>query len=564
MRLASSYFFTVRENLRDEDSTSGNLLTRAGMIKKSSSGVYMYLPLGLRVLETIEAIIREEMEAIGCQEVLMPALIQEEVYINSGRRENFGKDMFSLRDRYHKPYVLGPTHEEIFAEAAGMAIRSYKHLPCSIYQIQTKFRDEPRPRFGLIRVREFHMKDAYTFDRDIEGSDIAYQKMFDAYKKIFDRIGLDYRVVRADTGVMGGLLSEEFQAICPIGEDILVTEESSGYAANIEVAACPKPVAGETETERPYREVETPGQRTIEEVANFFNEDASKFVKSLVYEIDGEPHLLCLRGDRNICEGKVLRLLGANEMELAEPELVEKVTGAPLGFAGPINSDLPIVIDNEVSVMQNFITGANKEDVHFVDCNLADFKYIKQGDIREITEGELCENGAGPVKFARGIEVGNTFKLGTKYAEAMGLYFQDDDNQRKPVVMGSYGIGSGRCMAALVEQNNQDGKIIWPKQIAPIQVAIIIINMKNEEQVNLAEKLYKEFQKTELYTALDDRDERAGVKFNDHELIGSWCRITVGKRAGEGVVEVKFNDSDEKIELPVTEIRDYVLKEYTK
>ncbi len=558
MRLASSYFFTIREHLRDEESRSGNLLTRAGMIKKTSSGVYMYLPLGLAVLEKIEQVIHEEMRASGSQEVLMPALIPEEIYVASGRRDKLGKSMFSLKDRFNKPFVLGPTHEELFAEAASMAIKSYKHLPLSIYQIQTKFRDEPRPRFGLIRVREFKMKDAYTFDRDLEGLDISYEKVFNAYKRIFDRLHIDYRIVQADTGIMGGLLSEEFQAICPIGEDILVIEESSGYAANMEVAACHEPIPAERVEELPYEAVDTPNQKTIEEIAQFLKREPRDFVKSLVYLVDGQEYLVCLRGDHSVCEGKLQILLGASEVELADAATVERVTGAPVGFAGPVGAQIPVILDREVTVMQNFCTGGNQVDVHLINCNLSDFTPAHIADIREIMEGELCENGAGPVKFVRGIEVGNTFKLGTKYAEAIDFYYQDENNQRQPVVMGSYGIGLGRCMAAIVEQNSEEGKILWPKEIAPIQVGIIIINMKDEAQKALAEKLYGDFSKTELSVALDDRDERAGVKFNDHELVGTWCRITCGKRSGEGIVEVKYSDSEEKIELSVDKVLEEV------
>ncbi|MDO5734214.1 MAG: proline--tRNA ligase [Eubacteriales bacterium] len=564
MRLASSFFYTIREDLKDEESISGNLLTRAGMIKKTSAGVYMYLPLGLKALNKIEKIVREEMNATGALEVLMPSLIPEEVYIESGRRENFGKSMFSLYDRNHKPYVLGPTHEELFAVAAKMAIKSYKDLPIMIYQFQNKFRDEPRPRFGLIRVREFHMKDSYTFDRDLAGLDHSYQLMFDAYKRAFDRMGLDYRIVRADTGVMGGLLSEEFQAICPIGEDVLVVEDSSGYAANIEVAACPEPKAAPEVELAELEAVETPEQKTIEEVSAFLQKTPQEFMKSLVYLIDGREYLICLRGDHNVCEQKVLKLLGANEAELADAQTVERVTGAPVGFAGPVGATIPIIMDREVEQMRNFCVGANQLDLHYINCNLRDFKAAKVGDIREITEGEICENGAGPVHFVRGIEIGNTFKLGTKYSEAMDLYFQDEQNSLHPVYMGSYGIGPGRCLAAIVEQNNADGKIFWPKEIAPIQVGIVIINMKNKEQVELGEKLYQDFSQSDLDVALDDRNERAGVKFNDHELIGTWCRITCGKKSAEGIVEVKFSDSEESFELPLAEVKDFVLQRYNE
>ena len=563
MRLSQSYFFTLREDLKDEESTSGNLLSRAGMIKKSSAGVYMFLPLGLRVMRTLEDIVREEMHAAGSMEVLMPALIPEDVFIESGRRDNFGASMFSLRDRFGKPFVLGPTHEELFAEAAKLCVKSYKDMPMSIFQFQNKFRDEPRPRFGLIRVREFIMKDSYTFDRDREGLDKSYKAMFDAYVRIFDRMGLDYRIVQADTGVMGGLLSEEFQAICDIGEDILVIEDSSGYARNLEVAGCLIEGKKQNVEHLEMEAVETPNQKTIEEVSAFLKQDPTNFAKSLVYMIDGDPYLVVLRGDHNVCDNKLLKLVGGYELEMADAEQVEKYTGAPVGYAGPIDAKIPIIMDQQLTVMENFTTGANQEDLHYINCNLEQFEPEKVGDIREIREGEMCENGAGPVRFVRGIEIGNTFKLGEKYSEAMDLYYADENNTLQPVVMGSYGIGIGRCMAAIVEQNNKDGMILWPKQIAPIQVSIVIINMKNEDQVNAGETVYETLEnETDLYVALDDRNERAGVKFNDHELIGAWCRVTCGKRSGEGIVEVKLRDEDEVKELPLAEVKDYILERY--
>ena len=545
MRLSRDYFFTLREDAKDEDSASGNLLVRAGMIKKSSAGVYMMLPLGLRVFRKIEEIIREEMNAIHSLELQMPALIPEEVYIASGRRDNFGNSMFSLKDRFGKPFVLGPTHEELFAAAAAMGIRSYKDMPASLYQFQNKYRDEPRPRFGLIRVREFVMKDAYTFDIDRDGLDKSYHLMFEAYKKAFDRMGLKYAIVRAATGVMGGLLSEEFQAICDVGEDILVMEENSGYASNLEVAACV--VEGEMPDEEngELTKMLTPESRTIEEVVKFLDLDIKRFVKTLIYNIDGKLYAICLRGDHEVNEHKVLTLLGANEMEMATPEEVEQATGAPVGFAGPIGIKCPVIMDQQLTVMKNFVVGANEDQHHLINANLEDFEVYKTADIREIKEGDMCENGAGPVTFKRGIEIGNTFKLGEKYSEAMDLFYSDQNNELKPVVMGSYGIGVGRCMAAIVEQNHNEKGILWPKNLAPVQVAIVVINMKNEEQVDVAEKLYEELSATDLDVLIDDRGERAGVKFNDMELIGAYARITVGRAVSDGKVELKLSDEEE-------------------
>lgn len=544
MRLSKAFFFTLREDVKDEDSASGNLLVRAGMIKKSSSGVYIMLPLGLKAKNKIESIIREEMNAVGSLELSMPALIPEDVYERSGRRAGFGNNMFSLKDRFNRPFVLGPTHEELFAAAAKMQIRSYKDLPLSVYQIQTKFRDEPRPRFGLIRVREFTMKDAYTFDIDLEGLDQSYKDIFDAYKRSFDRMGLRYVTVAADTGVMGGLLSEEFQAVTDIGEDILVLHEESGYAANLEVAGC-IPTTTRSTAEHLKRElVPTPDAKTIEEVSAFLGQDKTQFVKTLIYMLDGEPFAILVRGDHEVNETKVLKLLGKNEIEMASPQTVEAVTNAAVGFAGPIGLDIPIVVDQEVDLMANFIVGANHKDAHYINVNIEDFEVQEIADIREIREGDICETGEGPVIFKRGIEIGNTFKLGDKYAKAMDLYYTDAENISKPVIMGSYGIGSGRCLAAIVEQNHTENGILWPKEIAPIQVAIIPIHVKNEEQMAAAEKLYRELSKGKLDVLLDDRDERAGIKFNDMELIGAYLRITVGRDVKDGKVELKINGTD--------------------
>lgn len=556
MRLSRDYFFTLRDDVKNEDSDSGNLLVRSGMIKKTSSGIYMMLPLGLRVKRKIENIVREEMNKIDSLEVSMPALISEDVYIESGRRETFGKSMFALKDRFGKPFVLGPTHEELFAAAGKMHIHSYKDMPISLYQFQSKFRDEPRPRFGLIRIREFIMKDAYTFDRDLEGLDKAYAKMFQAYKNIFDRLHMNYVIVRADTGVMGGLLSEEFQAVSEIGEDTLVIEESSGYASNLEVAKCL--IEGEASDEEylSYEAKSTPQARTIEEVVDFLGVDIKKFVKTLIYKIDEKIYALCVRGDHDVNENKVLKLLNAKEIEMANEEEVVKATNAPIGFAGPIDLKIPVIIDQQITIMKNFIVGANQEDTHYINANLTDFQAIEVADIREIKEGDLCENGAGPVKFMRGIEVGNTFKLGDNYSKAMDLYYTDENNEMLPVQMGSYGIGIARCMAAIVEQHNDGKHILWPKDLAPVQVAIVVISRKNQEQVKVAEELYQQLRdETDLDILIDDRDERAGVKFNDMELIGAYARITVGRGIKENKVELKLADQDEKIDVDISEIK---------
>ena len=539
MKLKNSYFFTLRENVKDEDSISSNLLVRAGYIKKSSAGIYMMLPLGYKVLQNIMAIIRDEMNKTGAQELLMPALIPEDVYVASGRRDGFGKSMFSLRDRKGMPYVLGPTHEELFAAAAKMQIRSYKDMPFALYQFETKFRDEPRPRYGLIRVREFIMKDSYTFDKDEAGLDEAYAKQFNAYKNIMDRLHLDYRIVRADTGVMGGLLSEEFQALTPMGEDILVLCDNCDLSSNIEVAACKsEPVTVEENLEE-VTLVETPHSRTIEEVTDFLQKDVKKFVKTLIYDVDGEPVAVMVRGDRDVNEVKLRKLLNANEVALADPEMVVAATGADIGFAGPIGIKCKLVEDEEVTHMFNFITGANKTGYHYTGVNQKDFKADVTGDVRNIQEGDICPVCGGRIHFAHGIEVGNTFKLGTKYAKAMDLQYLDANNKLQYVWMGSYGIGPARAMAALAEQNADENGINWPADIAPYQVAVVVISMKDEQQVEAAEKIHDELEAAGIEVILDNRDERPGVKFKDMELIGIPSRITVGRGIKDGMVEFK-------------------------
>ena len=553
MKLKNSFFYTLRENVRDEELVSSNLLVRAGFIKKSSAGVYMMLPLGLRVMQKIEDIIRQEMDATGCQEVLMPSLIPEEVYVSSGRREGFGSSMFSLKDRKGQDYVLGPTHEELFALAAKMKIRSYKDMPFSLYQMQTKFRDEPRPRFGLIRVREFIMKDAYTFDKDEAGLDAAYAKQFQAYKNIMDRLHLDYRIVKADTGVMGGLLSEEFQAITPIGEDVLVLCDSCDFASNIEVAPCIPQKPDTVEEEKEMYLEETPNSRTIEEVAQHFHQDAKKFVKTLIYNVDGKAVAVMVRGDRDVNETKLRKMLNATNVELADADMVVEATGAQIGFAGPVGIKCPVYADEEVLYMQNFIVGANKTGYHYANVNNKDFTLTGHGDLRNIMEGDICPKCGGTIEFKHGIEVGNTFKLGTKYSKALDLRYLDSNNQLQDVWMGSYGIGPARAMAALAEQNADENGINWPIEVAPYQIAIVIISTKDEQQVAEAENIYAQLTRKGYEVILDDRDERPGVKFKDMELIGIPYRITVGKGIKDGKVEFKARNG-EKMDVAVEDI----------
>lgn len=549
MRLKNSFFYTIRENIKDEDSTSGNLLVRSGMIKKTSSGIYMFLPLGLKVLKNIENIVREEMNNAGAEEVLMPSLINEEYFEKSGRLSLFGDDMFSLNDRYDKRYALGPTHEELFTFAALSKVRSFKDLPFNIYQIQNKFRDETRPRYGLIRVREFLMKDAYSFDKDEKGLDESYDKMYNAYKKIFGRLRIDYRIVNADLGVMGGLLSEEFQAITDIGEDTVVTCSNCSYSTNIEV--CSSMIMDKKDNEKPLEKdlIETGDARTIEEVSKYLSEAESKLVKTLIYTIDNKEYALLVKGDSEVNETKVLNLLGAKDIELTDEKTVKRITRVKPGNIGPIGLNVPIIMDNEVSLMVNFIVGANKEGYHYKNVNVTDFEAEIIGDIRNVKEGDACPECGSKLEFKKGIEIGNTFKLGTKYSESYDLKYTDSDNKLKPVVMGCYGIGIGRCLAAIVEQKNDEKGIIWPMSVAPYKVAIVVIDTKNQEQMEAANHLYAELTNANIDTVLDDRDERAGVKFNDMDLIGIPIRITIGRKVNDHIVEMKLRQDDEVKEI---------------
>ena len=559
MKLKNSFFYTLRENAKDEDSTSGNLLVRSGMIKKVGSGIYMFMPLGLRVFNNIKNIIKEEMDKAGAEELLMPSLIPEDYYEICGRVEALGESMFHLKDRYSKPYVLGPTHEELFAIAAKSMVRSYKDLPFTIYQQAAKYRDEPRPRYGLIRVREFIMKDAYSFDKDEEGLDVSYHKMFDAYKKIFDRIGLNYAIVRADTGIMGGSLSEEFQAITDIGEDTVVLCDSCYYSSNIEVSKH-VPEKSVKEAKLAKELVETPHMQTIEEVTKFLNIDIKKTVKALLMNIDGKLTIFFVRGDRTLNETKVTKLLKCNEINFADDALISTSNACP-GFTGPINlTGAQIIIDEEVLNMTNFVVGANKEGYHYMNANINDFTYDISADIVNVEEGDTCPVCGGKLYFKKGIEVGNTFKLGTKYSEKFDLTYLDENNKINPVVMGCYGIGPGRILASYVEQNNDDKGIIWPLNIAPFKVAICALNTNDENCMNYANKLHDDLEKAGIDTILDDREERPGIKFNDMDLIGIPIRITIGKKLNDGLVEFKLRKESESIDLPKDEVLEYITK----
>ena len=542
MRLSKDFFYTIKENIADEDSTSGRLLVKSGMIKKIGNGIYAKMPLGEKTAKNIEKIVRKHMNEAGASEVRMPSLLPMEVFEKTGRKNAFGPSMFKLKDRYNRDYALGPTHEELFTISALSKVKSYRDLHFTTYQIGPKFRDEMRPRLGLIRTREFTMKDAYSFDKDLEGLDESYKKMFEAYHKIFQEIGLDYTVVRADTGLMGGLLSEEFQAITNIGEDVLVMCDKCDFSSNMEISPnATKEIDNEEEKE--LQLVETVNQHTIEEVCKFLNLDIKKTVKAMLMNIDGKLVILFIRGDRELNETKVLKLLGASEIGFANDELIATSNAVP-GYTGPIGLNCKIVIDNEILNMKNFCCGANKENYHYINANVKDFKYDMVGDIVNVKEGDTCPKCGGKLFFKKGIEVGNTFKLGTKYAEGLGLTYLDSENKSHPVIMGSYGIGIERIISAVVEQNNDEKGIIWPMNIAPYKVAIVVINPKEEKQLSVGEEIYNKLNEQGIDTILDDRNERPGVKFNDMDLIGIPVRITIGKKINDDILEIKLRKED--------------------
>ena len=558
MKLNNSYFFTLREDAKDEESRSGNLLVRSGMIKKVGAGIYMHLPMGIRVLDKVKKIVKEEMDRAGAQELLMPSLIPSEYYEKCGRVEAFGASMFNLKDRYGKPHVLGPTHEELFTIAAKSMVRSYKDLPFNLYQQADKFRDEPRPRYGLIRVREFIMKDAYSFDRDEAGLDKSYQIMKDAYNRIYTRLGIDYKIVKADCGAMGGTLSEEFQAITDIGEDTIVLCDKCDFSSNLEIATTISKNK-DNEAEKELEMVHTPHQETIEDVCNFLKVDVKKSVKALLMNANDELVVLFVRGDRELCENKVCKLLGINELNFADDALIATSNAVP-GYTGPIGLNCKVVVDNEVLNMKNFCCGANKEEYHYINANVKDIKYDIAGDIVNVQEGDTCPECGGKLYFKKGIEIGNLFKLGTKYAEKLGLTYLDENNKEQTVVMGCYGIGPGRILASLIEQTNDEYGLVLPMNIAPYHVALVQIDMKNEEQSKIANEIYDKLTAEGIEVIFDDRDERPGVKFKDMELIGIPARITVGKKITDNLVEFKERATGNGEDISIDEVVEKVVK----
>ena len=565
MKMSKMFMPTLREVPADAEITSHQLMLRAGMIRKMASGVYNQLPMGIRVFNKIQNIIREELNEKGCQEILCSALIPAELWKESGRWDVMGAEMMRLKDRNDRDFCLGPTHEEVFTDLIKQEITSYKQLPLNLYQIQVKYRDERRPRFGVMRTRSFTMKDAYSFDIDEAGLDKSYQDMFDAYTNIFARCGLDNSPVQADTGAIGGSVSAEFMVKSEVGEDEIVFCSGCDYAANMEkaVAVVEEP---STEEMKELKEVHTPGVHTIEELENFFKLSADKFAKTLVYVADGKTVVVVVRGDREVNETKVGNAVGGVvEFELANEEVVKAVTNAEVGFAGPIGIKADyVLIDNEVANARNLVIGANKTEYHIENANYGrDFEGTV-GDFRNVTEQDKCTKCGSHFEIARGVEVGHIFKLGTKYSEAMGCNFIDKDGKSKPVVMGCYGIGVERTAAAIIEQHHDENGITWPLAVAPYHVVVVPVNIKKEEHMKAAEEIYNELQAMGVEVLLDDRDERAGVKFKDSELIGIPMRITVGKDIVDGKVEFKLRKSEEKEVISLDEIKSRVEAEFEK
>ncbi|MDD4334467.1 MAG: proline--tRNA ligase [Desulfotomaculaceae bacterium] len=550
MRATALLAPTLREAPADAEVVSHRLLLRAGFIRRVAAGVYNYLPLSMRVLKKIEQIVREEMDRQGGQELLMPIIQPAELWQESGRWDVYGPELFRLKDRHDRDFALGPTHEEIITTLVRGEVKSYKQLPLLLYQIQNKYRDERRPRFGLMRGREFIMKDLYSFDRDEKGLEKSYMKMHDAYTRVFQRCGLYFRPVEADSGAIGGSETHEFMVLAESGEaSILFCESKScDYAANVERASQNNQPDNGKESMSKLAEKGTPDCRTVEEVTRFLGAPPQKIIKTLLYETDTEVVAVLVRGDREVNEIKLLNLLGCLRVDLAGENIIKKVTGASRGFSGPVGlQGVKIIADLEVSSIANAVTGANRDHVHLLNVNPGrDFPIDILADVRIVEAGEPCPRCGQKLKEARGIEVGQIFKLGVKYSKLLGATCLDENGQTKPIIMGCYGIGVSRTMAAAIEQNNDRDGIVWPAAIAPFHAVVIPVNAKDPEQIALAEKIYTNLTAAGVETILDDRSERAGVKFKDADLIGYPLRITVGSKAvSEKTFEVKARRSGE-------------------
>ncbi|GED70200.1 proline--tRNA ligase 1 [Brevibacillus reuszeri] len=551
---------TLREVPADAEIASHKLLLRAGMARQLASGIYTYLPLAIRSLHKIQAIVREEMNNAGAQELLMPAMQPAELWHQTGRWDVYGPELVRLRDRHDRPFALGPTHEEVITSLVRDEINSYKKLPINLYQIQTKFRDEVRPRFGLIRCREFIMKDAYSFDTTQEGLDRNFQAMSDAYTNIFTRVGLNFRAVEADAGAIGGKGTYEFMALCEIGEDTIAYSEDGDYAANLEKAEVVYHPSEKPATEAPTHEkLHTPGVRTIEQLVQALQIEAKHIIKSLLYRVDDKLVMVLIRGDHELNDVKLKNLYDAAQVGLATEADILAVTGAPAGFVGPVGIDsekVEIIADNFVQDVYDGVAGANEADYHLTHVVPGrDFTVSRYADLRNITEGDECPRTGSPIKFARGVEVGHVFKLGTKYSKAIGATFLDENGRSQPMIMGCYGIGVSRTIAAVIEQNNDENGIIWPVAVAPFHVHVIPVNVKVEEQRQTSEQVTEVLRRAGVEVLFDDRPERAGVKFKDADLIGLPLRITVSDKAlQEGTVEVRVRKTGETQDIKLDDL----------
>ena len=557
MKMSNMLVSTLREVPAEAEIDSHKLMLRAGMIRKMAAGIYNYMPIGLKVLKNIEEIVREEMNTAGAQEFLASAVLPAELWQESGRWDVYGDEMFRLKDRNNRDFCLGPTHEEVFTDIARSEIKSYKQLPVNLYQIQTKYRDERRPRFGIMRSREFIMKDAYSFDKDQAGLDVSYDKMHDAYVKIFNRCGIDAKCVEADSGAIGGANSAEFMVKSEVGEDYVVFCSACDYAANIEKAEA-TPEKAEVEELLEMEKVATPDSRGIYEVSEFLKVSPKKTVKLLMFNVDGKIVGVVVRGDREVNEVKVANAAQASgDIIMASNEEYTKATNCEPGFGGPVGIKVDLLlVDEEVANMYNMILGANETGYHLKNVNYGrDFEGVV-GDFRKIESGEKCPKCGSEVTIARGTEVGHIFKLGTKYSAAMNATFIDENGKNVPFVMGCYGIGVTRTMASIIEQHHDENGIIWPLSVAPYHVSVIPVNIKDEAQMKIANKLYDELRKIGVDAILDDRNERPGVKFKDSELIGIPMRVTVGKKITDGEVEFKLRDG----EMEVIKIEDVLEK----
>jgi prolyl-tRNA synthetase len=557
MRQQSALMPTMRETPADAEAVSHQLLVKGGFIRQLSAGVYSFLPLGRRVLRNVEKIVREEMERTEAQEVLLPALQPADLWRESGRYEVYGPELVRLRDRGDREFVLGPTHEEVITQLVGQEIATYRKLPVTLFQIQTKFRDERRPRFGLLRCREFVMKDAYSFAADWESLDAAYRAMYDAYHRIFERSGLTFRAVEADAGAIGGEGgTHEFMAIAESGEDDVVTCSHCDYAANMEKAAGRGAGSGyhaggsghetaDGDAVEAAEKFHTPEMRSIEELVSSLGIGGDSLIKTLIYLADGKPVAVLIRGDRMLNETKVKNALDAVELELADSETVRAITGAATGFAGPIGLRIPLLVDGEVAAMRHGLAGANETDFHVRNVVPGrDFSLETVGDYRNVAEGEACPNcGEGSLRVIRGIEIGHVFKLGTKYSEKFGARFADAGGESHPIIMGCYGIGVTRLLSAVIEQHHDENGMIWPAGLAPFHVHLVPVSHQDEAQMEAANRLYEQLRAEGIETLLDDRGERLGVKLKDADLIGIPIRIVIGKGIAEGQVEWKERGS---------------------